>query len=51
MFISLVIGRIILAIMLVAEAAYLLNQGKDGWGWCLFFALCFGGLSISKETK
>jgi hypothetical protein len=29
----------------VVAAAYLAHEGKDGWGWMIFLAICLGSYS------
>lgn len=34
----------------ICGAAWLSANGKDGWGWFLFVALCLGSVSIKLES-
>ena len=32
----------------IAGATFLAYEGKDGWGWLIFLALCIGSMSITS---
>lgn len=33
----------------IAGAVYLADQGKDGWGWLIFLAICIGSYRIKDN--
>jgi hypothetical protein len=37
------------AIAAIGGAIFLANQGKEGWGWLIFLALCIGCYSIKGD--
>ena len=47
--IILVIFRLLAAIVFGAGAIFLIYQGKDGWGWCIFASLLLGLMDYEKK--
>lgn len=43
---SIVVARLLCCSLCLVIAYGLAREGKDGWGWFLFVALCLGSFSV-----
>jgi uncharacterized membrane protein HdeD (DUF308 family) len=47
--ITIIIMRLVVAAIFAAGAVWLADQGKDGWGWCVFAAIVLGCVTTTSK--
>lgn len=50
MVVLVVLCKSLLAALGLLLSAYLIMEGKDGWGWILFATVLVGGVSVSEGS-
>ena len=50
-FLALVIGRMFVAAVAMAGAAWLASAGKEWWGWLIFAGIVIGGSTFTTDSK
>lgn len=40
--------RLLAACIFAAGAVWLAHEGKDGYGWCVFAAICLGSVTVTS---
>ena len=44
------VSKGLIALAAIAGAVYLADQGKAGWGWLIFLAICIGSFSLRDNS-